>query len=548
MKRQESWILPAVVLFSLVSFRIVAEEKVDLQAITRIRDEAFNRSQVMETAWYLTDRYGPRLTGSPQLKAAAEWARGHLAEWGLENAALEPWGEFGRGWSFEKVCLEMTAPTYMPMIAYPEAWTPGTAGVISGEPVLLGDLRSESDLEPFKGKLAGKIVLLGGARDVQTPFEAIARRYAPQELEDIAKVSDPSIRSRSPASPAARAGVQPGMGRPQGRVTPQGSPPNPRGLLGRLIAEKVVAVLRPGGMRGDYGVTFVGGGGSYRKDAPPGLPDVVVDIEHYNRLVRLLQRKAPVSVSLEVKATFHDQDPVGFNIVAEIPGADPELKGQVVLVGAHFDSWHTGTGATDDASGCAVAMEALRIIKASGLRPRRTIRVGLWSGEEQGLLGSRGYVRNHFMDPESMEVKPEHARLSAYFNIDNGGGKIRGVYCQGNAAVRPVFAAWLEPFQDLGAATVTLRDTGGTDHLSFDRAGLPGFQFIQEPLDYSSRTHHSNMDTYERLIPGDLAQASAVLASFAYHAAMRDELLPRKAPPSRPARGGGAEKRVSRRV
>jgi hypothetical protein len=523
-------VLTIVFLTGLLADLLGAAEAVDLQMVTRLREEGLSRSQVMDTAWYLTDRHGPRLTGSPQLKAAGEWARARLVEWGLENVSLEPWGEFGKGWSFEKVTVEMTAPIYMPVIAVPEAWTPGTAGVITGQPILLRSLASPADLDPHKGQLAGKILMVGEPRDVSLPFQAPATRYTDQELADLVKAPEPGDRPRPPG--------RPGRPRPEDGARRERPPRGEReSLSARLRAEGVGAILRPGGSRGDYGVFFVGAGGSYAKDAEAGVPSLVVAVEHWNRMARLLQRQVPVTVAVEVKATFHDQDLNAFNVVAEIPGSDPELKDEVVMAGAHFDSWHAATGATDNGSSCAVIMEALRLLKVAGAHPRRTIRLALWTGEEQGLLGSRAYVKNHFADPENMELKPGHGRLSAYFNLDNGGGKIRGIYCEGNAAVRPLFQSWLEPFHDLGAASVTLRDTGGTDHQSFDRVGLPGFQFIQEPLEYITRTHHTNMDTYERLVPADLIQASVVMASFLYHAAMRDDPLPRK-PLPRPRRDG----------
>jgi len=351
------------------------------------------------------------------------------------------------------------------------------------------------------------------------------------------KAPEPSSspRFQAPAAAAPRAG---------GRQEPRPERGQGQKIAARLRAEGVAAILRPGNSRGNYLVTV--GGGGYRKDAEPGIPSAVVPIEHYNRIARLIRRKVGVKVSLDLRTTFHDQDLDGFNVVAEIPGVDPDLKREVVMVGAHFDSWHAGTGATDNGCGCVVAMEAVRILKALGIEPRRTIRLALWGGEEQGLLGSRGYVKKHFADPEKMELQPEHHLFAAYFNLDNGAGKIRGIYCQSNAAVRPIFASWLEPFHDLGATAVTLRDTGGTDHLAFDRVGLPGFQFIQEPLDYTTRTHHTNLDTYERIIPGDLMQASVVMASFVYHAAMRDEKLPRKPlPKPQPRREG--EKREEKK-
>jgi Zn-dependent M28 family amino/carboxypeptidase len=295
----------------------------------------------------------------------------------------------------------------------------------------------------------------------------------------------------------------------------------------KLLREEGTAVLLEPS-RGEHGTLFVGGGGSRSMGSDPALPSLVVAIEHYSRIARLLEKGLPVKLEINIQNRFYEDDSLGYNVVAEIPGTDKKLKDEVVMLGGHLDSWHAGTGATDNAAGCAVAMEAVRILKAIGVQPRRTIRIALWSGEEQGLLGSRGYAQKHFGDRGTMRLKPEHEKFSAYFNLDNGTGKIRGVYLQGNDAVRPIFEAWLKPFHDLGANTLTIRNTGGTDHLSFDAVGLPGFQFIQDRIDYDTRTHHTNMDVYDHALDGDLIQASVIMASFVYHTAMRDEKLPRK--------------------
>ena len=491
---------------------LVAQEAVDLDMVTRIRVEGLEHSQVMDTLWHLTDRYGPRLTNSPQQRLAAEWAVGRLEEFGLANAAIEPWGEFGMGWSFERCVVEMTSPIYMPLIAFPKAWTAGTDGELSGEPVLVA-VDTPDELEAFRGQLAGRIVLAGKPLDVASPWEPLAERYDAASLAELEAAPEPG-------APSAWAGR-----RAEYRA---------RRALDRaqaaLFGEEGVAlvVVPDGGRRNDYGVVMLGSGGSYDPSEPRALPQVVVSTEQYNRLARLIQHGETIAMRAEVATTFHEDDLVASNIVAELPGFDPDLRDEVVMLGAHFDSWHPGTGATDNGSSCAVMMEAMRILATIGLPPRRTIRVALWTGEEQGLLGSKGYVAEHFGDRRSMQLLPEHARLAAYFNLDNGGGKVRGVYQQGNAAVAPIFEAWLAPFHDLGATTLTMRDTGGTDHLSFDAIGLPGFQFIQDEIDYSSRTHHTNMDLYERVVPGDVMQAAVLAASFAWHAAMRDERLPRK--------------------
>lgn len=297
-----------------------------------------------------------------------------------------------------------------------------------------------------------------------------------------------------------------------------------------FMDERVAVVLTPGA--GSLGTVNVSSGGSQAADAPATLPQVALAAEHYGRIYRVLEKGLPVQLSFDIANTFYDRDLDSYNILAEIPGTDPALEDQVVIIGGHFDTWHSGTGATDDDCGSAIMMEAVRILKATGLPLRRTVRIALWAAEEQGLLGSRGYVRNHLADPATMELKPEHGEVTAYFNVDNGGGAIRGVYLQSNEAIRPVFQAWMEPFRDLGMTTLTIRNTSGTDHLGFDAVGVPGFQFIQDPLDYSTRTHHTNMDLYERIVPADMMKNAVIVASFVYHAANRAEMLPREPLPA----------------
>jgi len=494
----------------LVLFRFaLAQEPVDLQAIMKIKDEGFNNSQVMETLFQLTDVHGPRLTSSPNYRAAAKWCVEQLKEWGLSNARLESWGTFGRGWEVERFSIEMIEPQYLNMIAYPKAWTPGTQGTISGQPVLV-DIKSEDDFEKYKGKLEGAIVMTKPTREAETHFEADAKRYDEEKLAELAQAPEPGAR---PSWWARRAEYR------QRRALQ-------RKIVRFFKDEGAAVVLEPSDR--EHGTIRVHRGGSYSMRAEPVLPALTVAIEHYSRVVRLLEDHMPVKLEINVQARFFDDDSLGYNVLAEIPGADKKLKDEVVMLGGHLDSWHAGTGATDDAAGCAVAMEAVRILQATGLKPRRTVRIALWGGEEQGLLGSRGYVEKHFGSRRTMALKPEHAKLSAYFNLDNGAGKIRGIYLQGNDAVRPIFEAYLRPFHDLGAETVTIRNTGGTDHLSFDAVGLPGFQFIQDPLDYGTRTHHTNMDVYDRVIESDMIEAAVIMTSFVYHTAMRDEKLPRK--------------------
>jgi len=518
-------LMRATALLFFVTLPILAnEEAVDLEMVTRIRQEAFQSSQVMETMFQLCDAIGPRLTGSPQMKKANEWTRQQLESWGLANAHLESWGPFGRGWSYESVSVHLTRPSTIPLIAYPKAWTPGTDGPVRGVGLRV-KVDSEADLEQYKGKLAGKILFLEGERPLKGQAKPLLNRLSDNELDSIETFP----------------------------VRPEREGPDREGFLKRqrlqkklrsfLVEERALATVEPS--ERDSGVVRVAGGGSRERDENPGVPALVMAVEHYNRLSRYLSKEIEFELEIDVRARFHDEDPMAYNTVAEIPGTDP--KGEVVMLGAHLDSWHSGCGATDNAAGSAVMMEAVRILQALSLKPKRTIRIALWSGEEQGLRGSRAYVSEHFgsrpepTDPEEkllpsslrketgpLTLKPEHAKLSAYFNVDNGTGKIRGVYLQENAAVRPIFQAWLEPFADLGATRLTLRNTGGTDHLPFDAVGLPGFQFIQDPVEYSTLTHHTNIDVYDHLQKEDLMQASAIVASFVYHAAMRPERIPRK--------------------
>ncbi len=500
-----------------------AGEPVDFDAIYRIKDEAVNRSQVMETLSYLTDVHGPRLTNSPNMRSAAAWAKQRLESYGLANVALEAWGPFGRGWVNERMVAQMTAPQAFPLLAFPKAWTPGTNGPAKGEAVLAVIEKAE-DLEKWKGKLKGKIVLVSRSRAVPAYFESPTRRYDEKGLTELEKPSlDPSRRGRfGPGGP----------GGPGGAGFPgQVSTDFRKQRMAFLIKEGALALVEMSpGDRGDNGAVRVQAppeGESMRQTTDAQvLPQIVVAAEHYARLLRVLDKKIPVELEIDVKNRFVDTDLNSLNVIAELPGSDK--ADEVVMIGAHFDSWHSGTGATDNGVSSAVMIEAMRILKASGLKTRRTIRMGLWTGEEQGLLGSRAYVAKHFADRADMVLKPEHAKLTAYFNMDNGGGAFRGVFLQGNEAVVPIFEAWMKPFANLGMKTLTIRPTSGTDHLSFDAVGLPGFQFVQDPLEYGSRTHHTNLDVYERAIPDDLVQNAITIATFAYHAANRDQPLPRK--------------------
>lgn len=491
------------------------EEKVDLSIISRIKEEGFDRSKVMETLFNLTDVSGPRLSGSTNLKNAQDWAIKQLTDWGLSNAKSEPWGAFGKGWETEKCYVAMTAPYYQALIATPKAWTQSTDGLIKGNVVLIR-ADSAADLAKYKGKLKGKIVILAPYTDIKMDFKPDARRHTDEDLRNLSL--DPSVTEASPSRPAANDANQM-------RVTRAW-----RQKVSAFLAEESVAAIL-GGRGGSMGTLFTTNGASYAMNATPAIAELEMGTEHLNRMIRLIEAGKIVEVELEIKNKFLTNDSVQYNVIAEIPGTDKNLKPEIVMIGAHLDSWQAGTGATDNAAGCAVMMEAMRILKTLDIQPRRTIRIALWSAEEQGLLGSRGYVKNHFADRETMELKPEHSKLSAYFNLDNGGGKIRGIYLQKNDALRPVFETWFEPFKDMGATTVTSRTTGSTDHIPFDAVGLPGFQFIQDPMDYGTRTHHTNMDLYDRIQKNDLAQASVIIASFVYNAAMRDQMLTRKALP-----------------
>jgi len=508
-----------------------AEERVDLDMITRIRAEGYRRSKVMDTASELMDRIGPRLTGSPQMKAANEWTRKQFADWGLANAHLESWGPFGRGWWYEKCAVRMTAPDHAELLALPSAWTPGTNGSVKAAVVHL-DVKSKEDLAELKGKFTGKIVLYGDMPKMEDHDKPEIERYDEKKLAEVQKYEAPGAPGRR------RYNREEYIKRRELRTA-----------VDKFLAEeKPLAVIDDG--RGDLGTFYVQGLGSeWKKSKPlPQYPSLEMESEHFGRIARLLDRDVPVELELDVVTHFIDEDQMQANTIAELPGGD--RKDEVVMIGAHLDSWHGGTGATDNGAGSVVVMEAMRILKAVGAKPRRTIRAALWSGEEQGLYGSKAYVEQHFASrpPLTKEeedlpwyrqrekwpltTRPEHGKLAAYFNLDNGSGRIRGIYCEDNAGVVPIFEAWLAPFRDLGATTVTMNRTGGTDHQSFDNVGLPGFQFIQDALDYETRTHHSNMDLYERLDKDDLMQASVIMAAFAYNAAMRDGMLPRKPLPT----------------
>ena len=515
-----------------------ATESLDLNAYNAIREEGLQHSHVMDYAGGLADGIGPRLTGSPNMAKANAWTRDQLTKMGCANAHLEDWGEFGMGWQQVNTWVRMTEPDTAIFLAQATPWSPSSNGPVTA-PAISVVINDESDIAKYKGKLSGKIVLLGPMRDVPVPDKPFFERYTDKDLKDLESLpldgTDADLQAR----------IERYLKRT--KLTSK--------LLPFLTEEKVAGVIVPSRDAkngGGTGIIFDDNGAAlgrtpYHRDTAVPFPVVVTQIESYGRVFRLLENHVPVSIEMNVETKFTGDHEHGFDTIAEIPGTDPKLKDEVVMVGGHLDSWIAGTGATDNGAGSIVAMEVMRILNALKVKPRRTIRVALWSGEEEGLFGSKGYATQHFGSfplstapdqlamPEYMRkaagplaLKPEQKLVSAYFNVDNGTGRARGIYTQGNAAVDHIFEQWIAPLRDLGVTTITNRNTGGTDHLSFDAVGIPGFQFIQDPMDYETRTHHSNMDTYERLQPVDLKQLAVVEAIFVYNAAMRDQMIPRK--------------------
>ena len=539
------------------------------EAIDKIREEGLGKnSQVMQTLSYLTDVIGGRLTNSPSMKRANEWTRDTMAKWGMENAKLVAWGPWGRGWSLKRFSAQVSSPQSFPVIAYPKAWSPGLDKVVpqptpnpkdkknkNPQPVqpvttltsdvVYFDAPTDADFEKYRGQLKGKIVLVSATREIKADFDGMGVRLSEKDLLEMANAPDPSMIPRPAQQQQNPAQIQRFFER-----FIQGA------KRMNFLVQEGAALVVDNSFEGSGGTLFVSGATvaqeipaniqdafnarrlqAYQKEAEGKLlPQMTMATEDYNRLVRMIQQGEKVQMTVDLAVQYHDEDLMGYNTTAEIPGTDPTLKEELVMIGGHLDSWHSSTGATDNAAGCAVAMEAARILLASGLKPRRTIRVALWSGEEQGLNGSREYVKQMFGEmqgagqgnPGTLVKGADYEKLSAYYNLDNGTGKIRGVYLQGNAAVAPIFRTWLMPFKDLGASTLTINTTGGTDHLSFDRIGLPGFQFIQDEIEYDTRTHHSNQDNFDRIQAEDMKQAATVMAAFIYQTAMMDEKLPRK--------------------
>ena len=566
----------AIVFVSFGLAQMVAE-KVDTVVINQIKEEGLKRSQVMEFMSYLSDIYGPRLAGSPDYQDAAGWVSQKLTSMGLQNVHFEKSAPVAKGWALKRFYVNAIQPKAFPITAYPKAWSPGIKGPASGDVVFL-NAKNEEELNGYKGKLKGKFVLVSPLRDVAAHFDAEGRRLTDADLLKLANAGPPEAGGGrrgqfGQMSPAARDSMMRIM-------IKQSNPDADEATVTRMVTERrdaqtigpkklefcqnegALVVLDAG--RGDGGTLFVQQAtvpqpaatpfneriNAYDAKAPQIVPQVTVAAEQYNRLVRMIEKGQKVKLEMGFDVAWTPADS-SFNIIAEIPGTD--LKDQVVMLGGHFDSWHGGTGATDDGTGVGAVVEAVRILKALGIQPRRTIRIGLWAAEDEGLLGSRSYVSQHFGERVGggggmgammgggggeLKLKPEHEKLSVYFNHDNGSGKFRGIYLQGNEAARAIFRVWLAPFASMGASTVSLQNTGGTDHQSFDGVGLPGFQFIQDPLEYDTRTHHSNEDVYERVQADDMKQASVIMAAFAYNAAMRDEMFPRKPLPApRPPRG-----------
>jgi len=512
--------------------------------IERIKDEGLNRSQLMATLSYLSDVIGPRLTASPGMKRANEWTRDQLTKWGLQNAHLEPWGPFGRGWTLQRFSAQVSSPLTIPLIAYPKAWSPALAKPLTADVVYV-DAKDEADLQRFKGRLKGAIVLTAKMRDVKAHFEPLGTRRDEKNLLELADAPEPRPGSGRRFTPEQRAAQVFTMRRYQ-FFQNEGAAllvdPSRAGDGGTIFVQS--ATVPQAVTEDSYGPNAPRLIQSYDKNAGAIPPQIVLAIEHYNRIVRMIEAGERVKMTVDLAVDWQDADPMGYNTIAEIPGSD--LKDEIVMLGGHMDSWHAGTGATDNGAGVAVAMEAVRILQALNLKPRRTIRIALWTGEEEGLLGSKAYVADHFGKMEMpanppartanavpaasvLVTKPEYEKFSSYFNLDNGTGRIRGVYLQGNESARALFRQWLSPFRDAGAATLTISNTSGTDHLSFDTIGLPGFQFIQDEIEYDSRTHHSNQDVFDRIQGDDLKQAATIMAAFIYNAAMSDQKVPRKA-------------------
>lgn len=535
MKRNRLFFAVFLTVFFLLSFSysLPQQDKADAAMINRIWLEGTNHSRLMETLSYLTDVFGPRIPGSPAYNKACEWAAKRFTEFGMANAAIEPCGEFGLGWSNDYISAHMTAPSYMPILAFPRPWTGSTKSKITGSPVF-AIVNTKADIEKYRGKLKGAIVFTRPARATPPSFKPAASRYTESDLKNLQETPIP-IKPKDAGEGDKSAGLK------------------WEEVEEFFRTEEVGVLVEPSSeSRADYGAVKVDAYGGNGKDhvTPGQSPRLIMAAESYNRVCRIMDLKVPVTLEIEIRNTIYDKDRQGYNVVAEIPGTDK--SGELVMLGGHLDSWTGGTGAVDDAAGCAVVMEAMRILKALNVKPKRTIRAALWTGEEEGYYGSRGYVARHFGDTDKASLakfdfddetknwrnplgdstkllaKPEYDKISGYFNYDNGSGRVRGIYIQENFQVKPIFEEWMKPLQDLGVKTIALQSTDGTDHLPFDGIGIPGFQFIQDPLDYVPNLHHTNQDVYDHCVPEDLIQSAVVMAAFVCHAAMRDQMLPRK--------------------
>ena len=537
MKRPTYLVLAAAGAFWLATAALSQEppERVDAGMISAIRVEGLAHPQVMDTVSWLADMYGPRLTGTPGFKQAADWAQKKMGEWGLANIHKEPW-KFGKGWSLVRFSGHMVEPQISPLIGYPKSWTPGTKGTVTGEVVRV-DIASDADFEKYRGKLAGKIVLTQPAREVKMLEGIIVQRWTDSLLKEAetSPLTPPGPeRARDPSKPTLAERTQQFFAK--------------EGVVAALD-RGADAYMVPGDNQMSWRTQHVDGGTIFVTEGGPHVseyagkdlvPAITLAVEHYNRMVRILDKKIPVKVELNIQVQFYDEtEPNGANVIADLPGA--ELANEQVILGAHLDSHQSATGATDNAAGCAVMMDAIRILKALNVKPRRTIRIALWGGEEEGLLGSKAYVRDHLFDPASKAPKPEYQSVVAYYNMDNGTGRVRGIWLQENLAIAPIFRTWFQPLRDLDVpGTIAPRAVSGSDYASFDEIGIPAFQFMQDRLEYNSRTHHSNMDTVDHIQREDLVQAAIVAATFAYNTAMRPEKLPRRAGPYNP--GVNAEK------
>ncbi|MBU1438379.1 MAG: M20/M25/M40 family metallo-hydrolase [Gammaproteobacteria bacterium] len=508
----------------------------DLDMANKIRQEGFHQSQVMHTLEHLTDEIGPRLTASPQMVEANHWTLKQLQDWGLKNGQLHPF-EFGRGWSSEMASITLAGPRQQSLHGIPVAWTPGTKGMVSGD-VVMFDVNTVADLAQYAGKLKGKILLMGEDSKIEPPKTVIFERLSAQKLSGLKDYD-----------PGARASYQSFMTKAL-RDSRMQSYKFSKALNEFLEKEQVAGVIYRSSRQGGLVRVF---GKSHKPGETFPVPAIIIEQEDYSLLTRMLDRKEQPKLNLDIKAKFHDDDMKSYNTIAEIPGTDKNAE--VVMVGGHLDSWHASDGAVDNGAGVAVAMEAVRILSKLNVKPKRTIRIALWSGEEQGLYGSRAYV-NDFLatrpeptDPAEkalprylwsnpgwpIQPKPAYDKLSVYFNMDNGSGRFRGIYTEGNVAAKPMLSEWFGPYSDLSTGTISPLSTGGTDHESFDDVGLPGFQFIQDPLDYSTRLHHTHIDSIDHVIEDDLKQASVIMAGFLYEAAMADKKLPRKPMPTAPS-------------